>query len=350
MVVANSPTSSLEEFCDLLKRMTDFLNDDANKRPEEYRSKAGSGIEDLVLAAAIECSKGTSFEESSFKKTPSQHFPDIVPKELKECNGFGIEVKSTKKNHWTSTGSSIIESTRVDHIERVFMTFGKLGGDPIEFITKPYEECLDGIKVTHMPRYSINMKLNTGETIFDKIGKPYDELRTDKKSTSLVARYYRDKEGKTLWWAGDDPEEESVSASIVMWNTLKKSEQKKYLAYAFVNFPELFRGKYQNFAMWLVSRGIVYPSIRDLFSAGGKEPITLPSGTHSFPAVFRRLKTNKKQIVERLSCTDTLDFDSDISADENVFKTNLNAWIERVVKESREPAKKTREALHIIFD
>ena len=41
-------------------------------------------------------------------------------------------------------------------------------------------------------------------------------------------------------------------------------------------------------------------------------------------AVFSEIN---KQIVERLSCTDTLDFDSDISADENVFKTNLNAWM-----------------------
>ena len=57
-------------------------------------------------------------------------------------------------------------------IERIYMTFGKLGGNPIEFLSKPYEQCLYGIAVTHMPRYLIDMRLNQGETIFDKMGVP----------------------------------------------------------------------------------------------------------------------------------------------------------------------------------
>lgn len=57
-----------------------------------------------------------------------------------------------------------MESTRNKDVERIYMTFGKLGGSPA-FITKPYEDCLSEIVVTHYPRYLINMKLEHGNTI-----------------------------------------------------------------------------------------------------------------------------------------------------------------------------------------
>ena len=79
------------------------------------------------------------------------------------------------------------------------MTFGKLGGDPIQFISRPYEEVLYGIAVTHMPRYLINMKLGKGETIFDKIGIPYEELRKEDREILQLQEQIRqllDSEGQ----------------------------------------------------------------------------------------------------------------------------------------------------------
>lgn len=85
-------------------------------------------------------------------------FPDII---LHECN-YGVEIKSTQKDAWTSTGSSIVESSRSEKANRIYLLFGKLGGEP-EFRCKPYQQCLSNIAVTHAPRYLIDMNLRTND-------------------------------------------------------------------------------------------------------------------------------------------------------------------------------------------
>ena len=164
MIISVNPTPTMAEFALLMKRTDQLLTNDAAKRPKYYVTRNGSPLEDDVKAALDECAIGTPFE-NTIEKISGQKFPDIVAAKL-----YGVEVKSTKENHWTSTGSSILESSRVADVERIFMTFGKLGGNPIAFRSRPYEECLSGIAVTHMPRYLIDMRLNQGETIFDKMG------------------------------------------------------------------------------------------------------------------------------------------------------------------------------------
>ena len=171
MIVSVNPKPSIAEFADLMKKTDDLLNYDATQRPTYYAHRGGNPLEDDVHSALEECAKGTVFE-NTIEKISGQKFPDIVAARF-----YGVEVKSTKDNHWTSTGSSILETTRVADVERIYMTFGKLGGNPIEFLSKPYEKCLSGIAVTHMPRYLIDMRLKDGETIFDKIGIEYDVLR-----------------------------------------------------------------------------------------------------------------------------------------------------------------------------
>lgn len=117
------------------------------------------------------------------------------------------------------------------------MTFGKLGGNPIEFLSKPYEQCLYGIAVTHMPRYLIDMRLNQGETIFDKMGVPYDDLRKMDNPIAPVAKYYRSqlKEGESLWWTGDSSDE-TVSATIKLWKNVSPEDKRKYTIFGCVNY------------------------------------------------------------------------------------------------------------------
>ena len=185
MIVSVNSKPDLIEFKNLMLKTDRALNEDAKKRPKYYATRGGNPLEDDVKSALEECAIGTPFE-NTIEKISGQKFPDIVAAKF-----YGVEVKSTKENHWTSTGSSILETTRVADVERIYMTFGKLGGNSVEFISKPYEECLYGIAVTHMPRYLINMKLNKGETIFDKIGIPYDELRQMENPIAPGSNYYR---------------------------------------------------------------------------------------------------------------------------------------------------------------
>lgn len=300
MIVSVNPKPAMPEFVSLMKRTDELLNYDALQRPRYYASRGGNPLEDDVKAALDECAKGTVFE-NTIEKVSGQKFPDIVAARF-----YGVEVKSTKDNHWTSTGSSILESSRIADVERIFMTFGKLGGNPIEFLSRPYEECLSGIAVTHMPRYLIDMRLRKGETIFDKMGVSYDELRLMENPVAPVSKYYRSqlKEGESLWWAGDAADE-AVSAKIRIWGKVPAEEKRRYTTYGCVNYPEVFRGDYDRYALWLTSQGVVDPHIRDQFSAGGQEIMRLSSGEQvKFPGVYRRVKEQMDYFLQLLSIKD----------------------------------------------
>ena len=125
MIVSVNPHPPLPEFQRLMARTDDLLNADALTRPNYYATRGGNPLEDDVEAALIESAKGTAFE-NTIEKISGQRFPDIIAAKY-----YGVEVKSTKDDHWTSTGSSILETTRVNGIERIYMTFGKLGGNQI---------------------------------------------------------------------------------------------------------------------------------------------------------------------------------------------------------------------------
>ena len=79
----------------------------------------------------------------------------------------------------------LLESLRVEDIERIYIVFGKFGGK-FDVRYRLYQECLPEISVTHSPRYKINMELALGHSIFDKIGIEYDVLRKDPDSLKKI--------------------------------------------------------------------------------------------------------------------------------------------------------------------
>jgi hypothetical protein len=327
-----------------MARTDEYLNEDAAKRPQYYASRGGNPLEDDVKAALDECAKGTPFE-NTIEKVSGQRFPDIVASKY-----FGVEVKSTKDDHWTSTGSSILETTRVIGVERIYMTFGKLGGTHILFKSKPYEECLYGIAVTHMPRYLIDMRLKKGETIFDKMGITYDELRNMDNPIAPVSKYYRSqlKPGESLWWAGDSGDE-SVSATIRLWKNVSTDEKRRFIAYACANYPEVFGGDYDQYSLWLTSQGIVDSHIRDQFSAGGQEEMNMPDGEKiKFPGVFRRVKNNMDYFVHSVAQREPI-LTETIPAQKMELNSRLFSWVKAVSKVSAMNENLTMDALSMLF-
>lgn len=306
MIISVNPHPPLIDFQNLMAKTDSILNEDAKKRPKYYATRGGNPLEDDVEAALVESAKGSPFE-NTIEKISGQRFPDIIASKF-----YGIEVKSTKSNHWTSTGSSILETTRVDGIERIYMTFGKLGGTPIEFVSKPYEQCLYGIAVTHMPRYLIDMRLGKGDTIFERMGIPYDDLRKMDNPVAPVAKYYRDrlKPGESLWWAdSENVDNESAPPTVKLWTSLSPAEKEMLTAQGYAMFPEvLSQGnskKYNRYALWLVTKqGVVNTNIRDSFSAGGKVMMETCAGLSvQMPAAFGRIKKYHKMILELLNET-----------------------------------------------
>lgn len=305
MIISENNIPSIVEFRALMKNTDILLNTEAIGKESYYKGRNGTELEEDVYEALTRCSKNTPFE-GTIQLVSGSSFPDIVANKF-----YGVEVKSTNKNHWKSIGSSILESTRDQNVERIFLTFGKLG-KPIAFKSRPYEECLSGISVTHYPRYQIDMELGVGETIFDKMGIPYDDLRKMDNPVVPVSNYYKQnlKTGESLWWASNgNIDESAVPPTVRLWTTLSPDEKTLYTIKGYALFPEILTPnsskKYQRYALWLATNcGIINTNIRDQFSAGGKVDIKTSNNIYNrVPAAFGRIEKHKDLLVETILST-----------------------------------------------
>lgn len=304
MIISRNTAPSMPVFRELMAATDNLLNEDAKIRPEYYAKRNGTALETDVFHAISRCAEHTPFADT-IELVSGAAFPDIVA-----ARYYGVEVKSTNKNHWTSTGSSVLESTRIKDVEHIFLTFGKLGA-PIEFLSRPYQDCMSDISVTHYPRYRIDMRLKPGETIFDKMGVDYDVLRKMDEPEKPIAEYYkaRLKPGQRLWWAGSSPDEiKSAPPILCLWTSLNAEQKNFYTVKGYALFPEILGNsstKYQQYALWLATDcSVLNTNIRDQFSAGGKVNIKTDSGLYSFmPAAFGRVAKNRELIEETILTT-----------------------------------------------
>lgn len=252
------------------------------------------------------------------------------------------------QSHWKSTGNSIMETTRDENVERIYLLFAKLAR-PIEFRCRPYEEVLSEVVVTHSPRYLIDMNLDKGNTIFDKINIPYDELRKRENPVRPIIDYYKRKlkPGEELWWMDSSTESKASNIVIRIWNNLTFKERQGLKNRGMIYFPELFgngNDKFGRLAIWLATReAIVCPNVRDLFTAGGKSDYIIGTKTYKkVPRILLNLFNNISNILEELFTTP----DSELSEYWGIKTTEENKlfdWIELVAKNTA----KIPDAKHI---
>lgn len=347
MVVSINTEPNRSEFEQLLNNTLRSLHEEAIGKPELYLGLNGSKLEQEVVNVMSCNAKGTPFE-NSIELISGQKFPDIIAN-----NFYGVEVKTTKSNHWKSTGSSVAEGTRGGGIERIFMLFGKMC-QPVQFMCKPYEDCLSEVVVTHSPRYLIDMNLPEGGTFFDKINIPYDELRRQENPLKTVIGYYKKKLGKgdSVWWMDSDNEvERSANLIIRMWHNLSAQEKMEYRMKGYCLFPELVgrkSNKFNRFAMWLsIRQGIVCPNIRDLFTAGGQGAIVIDNKKYSqVPKVIMGLYDSLSLVKELLFLTSSEELSESWNCsvtDKNKFSLWVSLVCENVVD------KRNRELVEEIF-
>ena len=103
-----------EAFADFMKKTESELNDRANKDSKFFKSLNSSQLEVVSVNCIKDIAPSTPFRPEEIKLVAGTSFPDIVAETY-----YGIEVKSTKSNHWKSTGSSIMETTRNKNIENI---------------------------------------------------------------------------------------------------------------------------------------------------------------------------------------------------------------------------------------
>ena len=259
------------------------------------------------------------------RRSGKQTFPDII------VWPFGIEAKSTISDSWVSTGNSIVETTKVPGLNKIYMFFrkqGKAGVSDIRF--KPYEECLSDIVVTHSPRYRINMDLGSNDSIFKKMGVDYETFcKSD--NIKLAKDYYRGtlKKGEELWWI-DQNEDAGITPVIKNYSDLDNAEQKRFKIEVRVYFPEVFAvstRKYVKVALYLLQNyQATCSSMRDLFSAGGQEIIKLQNGKkEKVSKVLYHLYNDAKDIKKFLDKTDKATL-----AKMWGIKINRNADVEKI--------------------
>ncbi len=263
MIYTTADINEKQKFEELLDKTRDLV-----LKNLDSSINSGNKFESLVFNCMQVCADGTLFKGNLYR-TADRDFPDIVIN-----NYWGVEVKFTKDDKWKSIGNSVLESSRIERVKKIYMFFGKCGGIP-DIKYRTYEDCLFGISVTHYPRYEIDMNLPKGESIFDLMNISYDELRNQEQPVKSIKKYYKSKLGKdnSLWWI-DEESTFSRNFEIIDFTNLEKEQKRDLIAEGFILYPEVFNSNYSRLcAFWVSYYSIICPNMRDQYSAGGKKRI-----------------------------------------------------------------------------
>ncbi len=322
-------------FAEFMQMSEDFFNNKSKSNPLLYKNISPSEMEEITLEVIRQVAPATPFRPDEIKLVSGHSFPDIISEKY-----YGVEVKCTKENKWTSTGSSIVESTRDETVENIYMMFGKLGGEPPEFRCRPYQDCLSNIAVTHSPRYIIDVSLEKSDNIFSKMNTHYDLFRklNEQEKINKVRKYYLEKAKKEgrfemPWWMG-----ETTKVNISFFNDLDISQKEQLklrsLALFFCQYDSNPQIKYRAISLWLCNHySLLCPNLRDLFSAGGVCEITLPDGNKKrIPHIAGELLEHLIEIKQLLDNPDT-DLIQDIKEywDFEYDSSHLfDVWVEKI--------------------
>lgn len=334
---------SIDAFTSLIEKTTNVMTQEAiSKGDDHFRKFTGVKMEPLLVRYLQEAAVGTCFE-GKIREASEFAFPDILVGE-----DIGIEVKTTDKGTWTSIGNSILESSRVPGIKTVYIFFVKMKPH-VEFKYRLYEDCLSGVVVTHYPRYQINMDLPSGQTIFDKIGEPYETIRAQENPAKQVLQYYRKQASDTnsqLWWMDIDKaesiEHEQASPPIIRFlSDIDEHTREELISQIFAYFPEITAGgsraKYKRCLSWLlVDKSIIVPNVRDFFTAGGVGEICCNNHTYmKVPRVICNLHERLSSITSILNNMDNSDIGKIWGMDIGQ-RGSIDVWQELVISHAKE--------------
>lgn len=255
---------------------------DKKKEGKDIGKLSGSDFEKVVYDSLIEA----GFNKDSITYS-TQKFPDFILEDKEDGVRVGVEVKKTDGVKWEVIGGSIYESLRND-VNDTYVLMAKLGGDKPEVRFRRYEECIADLKVTHSPRFYLNLDLEEGEDYLTKNNAkdlmvlPGDEL--NRKIRQLL------RTKKSTWWSGGE---------TTSFSDLSKEEREIYLNEGIALFPQVFKGDYHEFTPWLVYSCFVWcGNVRDLFSAGGNKFVE-ELGIYVSAIMYRTL-SNAKGIRQRI--------------------------------------------------
>ena len=276
-----------DDFADLMNRATVIMNNHAKAGMPGYSN--AQEFEKTVLAQLRVCCEGSSSANPSFH---DHAFPDVV------VNGFGVEVKFTTKSTWQGSGNSIFEGMRDESAMDIALVYCR--SDIPEIRWRWYRECIKGIRISHSPRYMIDMR--DMDSFFKQIGISLEDFRqTDLRSKmEIVKNHVKERvgDGDRLWWFDED-REHTVPINVRLYRLLDQQTKNKMRAEAALMCPQIFkgsrqRGKYDDAALYMLTQhGVFAPQTRDLFSAG-----SVAGKDRGGDYLIRAIQNNTPQITE----------------------------------------------------
>lgn len=301
-------TQAGEAFARFMKLAEDCINDKTRHDNTLYKKCSPSDLEKVALNTLREVAPQTPFRSEQIELVAGARFPDIQAERY-----YGVEVKSTKSDSWTSTGSSIFENTRIEDVSSIYMFFGKLGGALAEFRLRPYQDCLSNIAVTHAPRYLIDMTVADDKAqpdIFEKMQVDYNDFRmwderTKYETLKTYVAAHTPKDKGMPWWIGEEGGTSPMTLAFLSDASIQEKEDIR--AHLFILCPEVFsnnnKTKYRRAALWLcMRRSLLCTSLRDLFTAGGQvsEIGNIMFALKPVPQIVNTLYEHKDRILSLL--------------------------------------------------
>lgn len=238
-------------------------------------------------------------------------FPDIKIV-LTTGETYGVEVKFSNSGHWYSLGNSIFESqsdTSENAYNDIYLLFGRKPKtserkDNLEVRSNLYSNVLKDIKVTHSPRFSIDMNQNSNSIFNEEIR--YENFRTfsEEEKIDFIQQYFSKNISENKWYIN---KQGLISPRLL--SEIESSQRDTILAECYILFAyDLFgsnKANYDNIAKHLLLEYFtVSSSLRDTFSSGGKDKIAILNNETEYPRVIVNFYLNKDEILRMLRLED----------------------------------------------
>lgn len=271
--------------------------------------KTGDQFEKLTLEVLNTIKdKYPELHISSIKDNGDHAFPDIKIV-LTTGETYGVEVKFSNSGHWYSLGNSIFESqsdTSENAYKDIYLLFGrkpKTGErkSNLEVRSNLYSNVLKDIKVTHSPRFSIDMNQNSNSIFSEEVR--YEKFRTfnEEEKIDFIQQYFSKNISENKWYIN-----KQTQILPRLLSDIELTQRNTILAECYILFAyDLFgstQANYDNIAKYLLLEYfIISSSLRDTFSSGGKDIIDILNNETKYSRIIINFYLNKDKILKLLN-------------------------------------------------
>jgi hypothetical protein len=275
-----------------------------NRGTVNYSSNSNKN-EEFVVDLLISAAPSVGIDPAAIHHLGGKSFPDV---HIVGSN-IGIELKGSQKGG-AITGNSIFSGTMVEDLEKVFLLYWIDDRKP-KLGYRDYFDCVFDAKVTHSPRFALQVDLPNGKSMFGKgsgqLGfEASDWLTGEEEFVDRIVVEIRRRalERKEIpWWVVTESNEQLAVEADREGNVggmgglrylrgMERSASFSLQKTLFLGFPEVLSGGAAAHSIaigWAISQKSTIIN-RDVFSAGGKVAIGLtpPIGRVTLPAVVSK--------------------------------------------------------------